>query len=134
MKCIISFAAEGIIRDIQTNNISVFNILENVSSPGFPLFIQKIFFFSLLVKEEETENRFDFNLIVKNNEQNLIEIPIKSDFQDKKRSRQIVQIGGIPIPAPGILSFHLIKESTELCSYSIEIQQIGKPSIKKIEE
>ena len=134
MKCIMSFAAQGIIRDAQTNNISAFNILETLSSPGFPLFIQKIFFFSLLVKENDTENLFDLNLIVKNNEQNLLETPIKADFQDQMRNRQIIEIGGMPIPAPGILSFHLMKESTELCSYSIEIQQVGKPRIEKIEE
>jgi hypothetical protein len=133
MKCIISFAAEGIIRDAQTNNISAFNILENLSSPGFPLFIQKIFFFSLLDKETEVENMFHFNLILKNNDNILIEVPVDSNFQEQARNRQIIEIGALPIPAPGVLHFQLMKESIELCTYSISIQQIGEPSINSIE-
>jgi len=134
MKCLIAFAAEGVIRDIQTNNISAFNILESLASPAFPFFVQKIFFFSLLTKTDGDDNSYNLQLIVKNNEQKLLEIPIKADFQNKLRNRQIVEIGGLPIPAPGLLSFHLLKEADELCVYSIELQQMGKPRAEKIKE
>lgn len=133
MKCILSFAAEGIIIDSRTKNTSVFNILESLSSPGFPLFIQRIFFFSLLSSESDTDKDAEVKLIVKNNDQTLIEIPTRVNFQNNNRSRQIIEIGGMPIPAPGILNFCLMKETDELCSYTISVRKIGDPSIKNIE-
>jgi len=133
MKCILSFVAEGIIRDATVNNISAYNILERFSSPGFPFLIPKLFFFSLLEKESEPENKFSYNLLVKNNEQVLIEIPIESDFQDKNRNRQIVEIGGLVVPAPGKVDFTLYEVSKILCSYSIEIVKIGLPKVDNIE-
>lgn len=133
MKCILSFVAEGIIRDATVNNISAYNILERFSSPGFPFLIPKLFFFSLLEKESEPENKFSYNLLVKNNEQVLIEIPIESDFQDKNRNRQIVEIGGLVVPAPGKVDFTLYEGSKILCSYSIEIVKIGLPKVDNIE-
>jgi hypothetical protein len=45
IKPILTLCAEGVVIDRETNNVSVFNILEQLSSPGFPLFIQKLFFF-----------------------------------------------------------------------------------------
>ncbi|MBI5662551.1 MAG: hypothetical protein HZC46_10440 [Ignavibacterium album] len=133
MKCILSFVAEGVIRDATVNNISAYNILERFSSPGFPFLIPKLFFFSLLEKESESENKFSYNLVVKNNEQVLIEIPIESDFQDKNRNRQIVEIGGLVVPYPGKIDFTLYEGSKILCSYSIEIVKIGPPQVDKIE-
>jgi len=133
MKCIISFAAEGIILDSRTNNISAFNILESLASPGFPLFIQKMFFFSLLLYEIETDEGAVLKLVVKNNDQLLIDIPTSANFKKKNRTRQIVQIGGMAIPTTGTLSFHLMKEANELCSYSIEVNKIGDPKVENIE-
>lgn len=134
MNCIISFAAEGIIRDVKTNNISAFNILERIASPGFPLFIQRMFFFSLIEKGDEVVNRSELRLLINNNQQTLVEIPISLDFQDKSRIRQIVEIGSIPIPAPGKLSYHLMQEEKQICEYSVVIELVGKPLVKKLEE
>jgi hypothetical protein len=133
MYSIISFCAEGIIRDSQTNNISAYNILENINSPGFPLFIPNIFFFSLLEKKNTEPNINNFTLTVSNNKQSLLDIPISSDFQDKHRCRQIVKIGGIAVPSPGLLTFKLLQGKKELCSYSVRINKIGGPEVKKIE-
>lgn len=133
MHCIISFAAEGIIRDVKTNNISAFNILERIASPGFPLFIQRMFFFSLIEKDDEVENRSDLMLLINNNQQPLAEIPIPLDFQDKSRIRQIVEIGSLPIPAPGKLTYHLMQKDKQLCEYSVVIELVGKPLVNNLE-
>lgn len=133
MKHIIAFGAEGIVRDAQSNNITAFNILERLSSPSFPLFFPRIFFFCLLERNIDEPPQCDFKLKVINNTETLLEIPTHSNFKDQTRNRQIIEIGGLAIPAPGNLIFTLIHEESSICSYSIEVKQIGEPQVKKIE-
>ena len=130
MNSIISFCADGIVRDAISNNISAYNILETISSPGFPLFIQRIFFFCLLSRDEGESNDYELNLKVLNNDTEIMDIPVKAQFKNKPRNRQIVEIGGIAIPTSGNLTFILYHRGSVICSYSIEIKDISKPKVK----
>lgn len=131
----IAFCAEGIVIDSKSNNVTAYNILERISSPGFPLFIQRLFFFCLIEKEDHEPKRADFTLEVFNNEVKLFDMKISADFKAENRNRQIVEIGGLAIPSPGKLTFYLKHNKKIFCSYSIEIKQIKKPSsIKNINE
>ncbi|MEW6379010.1 MAG: hypothetical protein AB1611_05320 [bacterium] len=135
MKCIISFCAEAVIIDSRTNNVSAFNLLEELHSPSFPVFIPRILFFALLERDDSDLNRYDLTLKVNNNEQLLLEVPTSADFQDpnKTRNRLIIEIGGLAIPSAGELGFTLIHAEQTVCSYSVKVMQIGKPQVKKIE-
>jgi len=133
MHAILCFASEGVIRDTQTNNISAFNILEQISSPGFPLFMQKMFFFCLLEREEGDPATVELRVIASNNDQTIVEVGSTVNFQEKNRNRLIIQIGGLAIPSPGKLVFTLKKDEELLCSYSVEIKKIGEPEVKTVE-
>jgi len=133
MNCILSFSAEGIVRDVDTNNISAYNILEQLNSPGFPLFKQQVHYFAFLSREDAEPSNYDLNLVVSNNDQTLLEVPLTADFQDQLRNRQIVRIGGIAIPSPGQLIFRLLHGEQELSVYSVQITLVGEPEATTLE-
>lgn len=132
MKSIIAFCAEGIIKDAISNNVTAYNIIEKISSPGFPLFVQKIFFFCLIEKKDDEPESVDVTLEVSNNGKKLIDLKLRPKFTVGNRNRQIVEIGGLAIPAPGEITFSLQYNKDIFCSYSIEIKQTQKPSIKEM--
>jgi len=130
MKSILTFIAEGIVIDAKSNNVSAFNILEVISSVGFPVFIQRIFFFNVLEKgDNESE---EIMLLIKNNEEELLRQKATIKFENNIRHRNIMEIGGLAIPAPGILSFEVQHNDKIIGEYSIEIKKIGPPKVEEL--
>jgi len=129
MRSILCFVSEGLVRDAQSNNISAFNILERYSSPAFPLFIPKIFFFALLERNNTEGSDFELRLQILNNGERLNEVTLTANFQTSLLNRQLVSIGGLAIPNPGRLIFNLSRDEELLGSYSIEIVRTGTPEI-----
>ncbi len=130
MKCIVSFCAEGIIKDWKSNNISVFNIFEEFNMPGFPFVIPRIFFFSLLEKKEGEIIPEELDLIVKNNDLIVLNEKVPVHFRDSLRNREILEIGGLTVPGPGSLVFSLLNGKTKICSYSINVKKSTPTRVK----
>lgn len=123
----IVICAEGIIRDAQTNTISVFNMLEDVSAPGFPLFIQKFNAFFLLERTNDEPQQINCIFRIENNGNSLMEMPVRSDFQNKLKNRLIININGLAIPNPGILRATLFHNERVLGNYEVAVNRIGNP-------
>jgi len=102
--CII---AENVVRDAETNNISVINIIEELHAQGFPLFAPKVVFFVLWERELTDPPIYHSEVIVTINEQRLHTGPVEIDFREGRRHRSIITILGLVIPQPGQLTFSL---------------------------
>ncbi|MBC8205036.1 hypothetical protein ISS30_09610 [bacterium] len=119
--------AEGVIRDAEINTISIYNIIEELNSPGFPLFLQKMYIFSLLERDPKDPSEIECKIKLINNENQLQEIDIKADFKDKKRHRFILRIDGLVLQSPGNLIAIVEKECEELGRYTIELKYTSEP-------
>jgi hypothetical protein len=126
MKCIMNCCAESVIIDQRSNSVSIINVIEGIQVPAFPVFIPKIHVISLLERENEEPIKCDFQVLVKNNNQILIDMKTEINFLNKMKSRHLVEVAGIAIPAPGEVTFFLNYKGKEICSYSIQVLQIGE--------
>ncbi|MDD5681270.1 MAG: hypothetical protein PHI59_08545 [Candidatus Omnitrophica bacterium] len=129
IKSTIMLCAEGIVRDTESNNISVFNILEQFTSEGFPLFIQKFYVFNYLERELADPSQIDCQVIITNNNAELASVPIHIDFLDKLRNRAIVTVNGLAILNPGRLTARMMLNGVELGSYKIDVVSSRPPEI-----
>jgi hypothetical protein len=122
--------SERVVIDKETNNTSIFNILENMHSAGFPLFVQKFDFFALLQRLENDPQRIDLNLKIYNNDNLLLDHRMSADFQEKLRNRVTIHINGIAVPNPGILVVTLFLGNVALGSYEIKVSLTGSPTAR----
>lgn len=126
----ILLCADGIVRDAESNNISIFNIIEELSSRGFPTFRPNFSCFSSLERATEDSQEYDLQLKVFNNSVELATINAHVNFQDKMRNRLIIGIQGLVIPDPGILKIILYDGERALNSYAITVKHIGQPELR----
>lgn len=115
------FAAEGVARDADTNELAVFNVFEGVSALAFPLFLRRIAYLIAWEREgnepEVTNGRFQLIL-----DQNVLtEVAISVDFQGRQQVRTILRIQGPVIPAPGRLHFVAALDNGLRAEYSFLI-------------
>ncbi len=130
IKSILSVCAESIVRDTVNNQISVFNIVEEINTPVFPHAIHKLssLFYLIRDKEDAIENELSIRFIINGDEINRF--PIHSDFQDKFKTRVIVNLQGLVIPGPGSLHAILYLDEKDIGSWDILINHTGRPKIE----
>ncbi len=109
MRVISLLCGENIIRDIEGGQITIYNLLDDISAVGFPLLIPRfcIYFFS--ERENGDADVQEIALSISNNDQRIFSDKVKVQFNQKQRSRSVVKFNGIVVTAPGTLYIRLNK-------------------------
>jgi len=127
----IMVCAEGIVKDSRRNNITIYNLYEELSAEGFPIFIQKFFVFLLFDREEGEGDNFEFDLIFLNNDQQVATKNAQINFNDSQRNRAIFEINGLVINSPGEFKVECVHEEEVLSSYWIEVKNLKDADIEQ---
>jgi len=126
MKSVYMLCADGIVIDRRTNNVSVFNIIEEINSIGFPLLINKLYTICLMNREanddEITEAQFELKL----DNKMLLKTNTSINFQHRQKTRAMLEVSGLVIPVPGTLKINLHKDGEVFAFTEIVINKIEK--------
>ena len=96
MKALACLAAAGVVRDADTNAVSVFSIYEELASLGFPFLVQDVGVFVLWqIEEADHADIDDVQFVVRNNATVLFQAPIVVKVSGK-RHRTIIRVKGRP--------------------------------------
>ena len=113
--------ADYVLLDSQTNSVTAFSIIEDITPEGFPVFLPRFSILSVLERDPEDPDSIVTKVDVSLDDQSVYSAEGPIEFQGKKRSRHITILGGLPIPKPGVLSATISTEGRELHRYVIEV-------------
>jgi hypothetical protein len=119
MKPITIICSEGIIRDGDSNQITLYNLVEEINAISFPVFIHKFSIFLLVEKEESDPENSNIILKILNNERELFTQSIKTDFKGKKRMRTNIHLGGLAVFEVGDIIIQFNYNESFFCDYKI---------------
>ena len=108
-------------RDGESNTISAFNLLEDITADGFPLLVPRVAFFTLWEREEGDAPVHHARLSVSLDNQELLAQPLDIDFQGFRKNRTINRIGGLVLPGPGQLRFSLAIDGGTTATYTVPV-------------
>lgn len=127
IKCQLCLLARGVIRDAETNSISVFRIIEEFRSSNFPIFVHELAFFASFIRDDDDPTSMDNTLRLRIEDVVLIPIPVTSNFEDKKANRLIVSINALLLPQPGLFTAELqSQDGTIIAHYEVRLSLIEK--------
>lgn len=106
MRLLLLACADTSVVDQTTNRASLFNLLEEVITPTFPIGIYSIAVFTLW-EREPAEPDTHAELTVRLNERQLMQGQLALNFQQTIRCRSILTLRGLPLSEPGILLFEI---------------------------
>lgn len=109
--------AESVVRDADTNSVSVFGIMDSIVAAGFPLFIQRAAILLLLERVAEDSATADFVVKVTLGDHELATVKATVEFLDKLLNRTIVRINGFVVPSEGTLRVDLYRDSEVLATF-----------------
>jgi len=119
--------AESVIRDAETNNISVVNILEELGASAFPVVIPKLSTLFLLERTEDDPQQIDGTVIFVLDGEEIGRAAIQGDFEDKLRNRLILVAQGVGLGRPGTLSVTLVLNDRMMGAWNIIVRAINLP-------
>lgn len=135
MKSILTICSEGIVQDRRSNNVTIYNILEEIRSVGFPLLVPRLFFYSWIMREHrDKEETYDLLFEISLDGKGILTQGVPINFRKKPRTRTIVEIGGLPISKAGNLSFKLSYEGKKLGEYFALVMAVDEPNIKVLSD
>jgi hypothetical protein len=119
-------ASESTAIDSRTNALSLFNVLEEILSPSFPVLIPKISIIALLERTlDEPTVLESVTLEIRMDQDLLLTTPMNIDFQGRPRIRAIVEYQGFVVHRPGALTFTVRNADEILGIWRINAGQIG---------
>ena len=128
MKPLYMLCADGIVIDRRTNNVSLFNVVEEINSVGFPLLVNKLYAICLIHREIHDEDMTDAHFEFKLENKVLLRANTNITFQQKQRTRVVLEVSGLVIPVPGTLKVSLLRDREVIACNEIEVHKIDKTS------
>jgi hypothetical protein len=101
----LALVAVAVLRDAETNQISVFSIMEQLSAAGIPFYLPNASFYALWHREasDPTEKKGVFTVSINGSALHTGEIALS--FGDALLNRTLINVNGIVIPQAGRLRF-----------------------------
>ena len=128
MKSVYMLCAEGVVVDRRTNNVSIFNMMEEINSVGFPLLINKLYAVCLINREANDEDTTEAHFEFKLDDKVLLNANTSINFQNRQKTRSVLEVSGLVIPVPGTLKVSLLKDEEVISCNEIAINKIDKTS------
>ncbi len=125
--------SDEILRDKDSDKISLINIIHDINSPSFPILLGSLCILIVFDREEITPLDLDGNLYISNNDALLFKGSLKANFENKKVNRQVIKIINLMIPNPGKLKAAFEMSDGTASEYSIMVNQIGETRIEAID-
>ena len=127
IKSKICLLADGVVRDSVTNNVSVFNIFEEITPERMPFVVPRIVAYTLLEREETDPAQIEILVKIKNNDETAFERNIPVDFRGLRRDQLINTFAGMPVRNSGVLSLEIHFGEELLSSYDVLINPPRQP-------
>ncbi len=113
--------ADSVVRDAQSNRISVFNIFEKFSPKGFPALVARFSILVILQREVNDPDRIDGRLRITLAQQTLYDGVVPVQFEGQVLSRGIITFEGFVLPGAGDLVVSLEVAGIQVQTYSMKV-------------
>jgi hypothetical protein len=123
-----AIGGEGIVRDVESDKISLFNLLEDSTAPGFPVLYSKIACMFVVAKETGDAETSEGVYVGKFDDTEFFRTPAQIDFKGRTRQRLILQLMGFVVPRPCLVSFALIVGESELGKWEFRLE--AQPGVR----
>ena len=134
MKLLLHVCATSVSNDKVSNQLSLFNVVEQMNVASFPAVIPSISIVSLLEREKGDRTKQNLAIRFTLGHNVLTNLPFEISFQEGPRCRHTAEVRGLMIPGPGILQVGLRSKDKPVGSaWSIEVIDTGEATLAKAE-
>jgi len=125
MKVQFAVCAQSIAIDQLTSRLSIFNVLDQVAVPAFPVFIPELTFVALIRREQEQDHdQLKCQLTITKQGKKSAEAESRIGFGSASVARLVFNFSGLAIHSAGEIDFNLTLPGGEIHTLTIPVNKV----------
>lgn len=109
-----AIAANRVLVDARTNQVSIIDVYEKLESPQFPVFLPKVTLLFYLSRDAADPQTRDLTMICSLEDVEIFNTQIHVDFQVSLTNRIVLEVEGVTIPKPGTIKARIMDKDQSL--------------------
>lgn len=129
MEVFFGIAADRILIDTRTNQVSIIDVYEKLEATSFPVLINKITFLFYLSRLNSEKAYSKLQLVCSLDNVEIFQTNVEVDFKNTLTNRIVAEIVAVTIPKKGTLRSSLFDSSKKIGELELPVDQFGSTSI-----
>jgi hypothetical protein len=118
-------AANRVIVDSVSNQVSIIDLYENLRASTFPVLVPKLTLLFYVSRESNDPATQDLTLVCELGGKTIFDVAVHMDFKNEDTTRIIMGVDGLTLPEPGLLKAKLMDKGVELGTLDLTVVQIA---------
>lgn len=123
-------AANRVIVDSVSNQVSIIDLFEHLKSKEFPVLVPKLTFLFYVSREKNDAATHDLTLMCELDDKSIFEVSVRLEFKNEDTTRLVLGVDGLTLPNAGILKAKLMDKGVELGALDLAIEQMPPDAIQ----
>ena len=121
-----AIAANRVIVDSITNQVSIIDLFEQLKSSAFPVLVPRLTLLYYVSREKEDPDSKDLSVVCKLNETEIFKVAVKVDFKGEDSTRVVLGVDGLTLTEQGLLQAFLMEQDKLLGVLDLAVEQTSK--------
>jgi hypothetical protein len=121
-----AIAANRVIVDSITNQVSIIDLFEQLKSSAFPVLVPRLTLLYYVSREKEDPDSKDLSVVCKLNETEIFKVAVKVDFKGEDSTRVVLGVDGLTLTEQGLLQAFLMDQDKLLGVLDLAVEQTSK--------
>lgn len=122
-----AIAANRVIVDSITNQVSIIDLFEQLKSSAFPVLVPRLTLLYYVSREKDDPDTKDLSVVCKLNETEIFKVAVKVDFKGEDSTRVVLGVDGLTLTEQGLLQAFLMDQDKSLGVLDLAVEQTSKP-------
>jgi hypothetical protein len=121
-----AIAANRVIVDSITNQVSIIDLFEQLKSSAFPVLVPRLTLLYYVSREKDDPDTKDLSVVCKLNETEIFKVAVKVDFKGEDSTRVVLGVDGLTLTEQGLLQAFLMDQDKSLGVLDLAVEQTSK--------
>ncbi len=121
-----AIAANRVIVDSITNQVSIIDLFEQLKSSAFPVLVPRLTLLYYVGREKGDPDTKDLSVVCKLNEMEIFKVAVKVDFKGEDSTRVVLGVDGLTLTEQGLLQAFLMDQDKSLGVLDLAVEQTSK--------
>jgi hypothetical protein len=118
-----AIAANRVIVDSITNQVSIIDLFEQLKAPSFPVLVPRLTLLYYVSRDQGDPTTKDLMVVCKLSDTEIFKVAVKVDFKDEESTRIVLGIDGLTLNEPGMFQAYLMDQDVSLGVLDLAVEQ-----------
>jgi hypothetical protein len=118
-----AIAANRVIVDSISNQVSIIDLFEQLKAPSFPVLVPRLTLLYYVSRDKGDPATKDLMVVCKLGETEICKVAVTVDFKAEDSTRIVLGIDGLTLTQPGIFQAHLMDQDVSLGVLDLSVEQ-----------